>query len=63
MKKISALCLVLAAAITGCSSYAAVGTTTDGHALVAKNGIFGKDVYVCQVTPAGLTNCQAQEAP
>jgi hypothetical protein len=50
-------------ATVGCSSYAAVGATSDGHALVAKNGLFGKAVYVCAVTQAGLTNCQEQEAP
>lgn len=64
MKKFSALCLAIACAATvGCSSYAAVGATTDGKALVAKNGFFGKAVYVCTVTPAGLTGCQEQEAP
>jgi hypothetical protein len=49
--------------MVGCSTYASVGGTSDGHALVAKNGFFGKAVYVCAVTPAGLTNCQEQEAP
>jgi len=64
MKKFSALVLTIACATAaGCSSYAAVGATTDGKALVAKNGFFGKAVYVCTVTPAGLTGCQEQEAP
>jgi hypothetical protein len=65
MKKLSALGvgIALALAMVGCSSYASVGGTSDGHALVAKNGLFGKAVYVCAVTPAGLTNCQEQEAP
>jgi len=65
MKKLSALSLgiVLAMAMVGCSTYASVGGTSDGKALVAKNGFFGKAVYVCAVTPAGLTNCQEQESP
>lgn len=63
MKKISALCLVVAAAVSGCSTYASVAATADGKALVAKNGFLGKDIYVCQITPAGLTACQSQEAP
>jgi hypothetical protein len=65
MKKLSAVTLgiAMAFAMVGCSSYASVGGTTDGHALVAKNGLFGKAVYVCTVTPAGLTGCQEQEAP
>jgi PBP1b-binding outer membrane lipoprotein LpoB len=65
MKKLSALCLVIASAmaLVGCSSYASVAATADGKALVAKNGIFGKSVYVCQVTPTGLANCQAADSP
>ena len=65
MKKLSALAIgiALSLATVGCSTYASVGGTSDGHALVAKNGFFGKAVYVCAVTPAGLTNCQEQEAP
>lgn len=65
MKKLSALVLAIACAtsVVGCSAYASVSATSDGKALVAKNGMFGKDVYVCAVTPAGLTNCQAQESP
>ncbi len=60
MKKLAALCLTL---FVGCSSYASVAATADGKALVAKNGLFGKAVYVCVMTPAGLTNCQSQESP
>jgi hypothetical protein len=65
MKKLSALVLTIAcaSAVAGCSQYASVSATADGKALVAKNGLFGKDVYVCTVTPAGLTNCQASESP
>ena len=65
MKKLSVLSLgiALAMATVGCSTYASVGGTSDGKALVAKNGFFGKAVYVCAVTPAGLTNCQEQESP
>ncbi len=65
MKKLSALGLGIACAMAmvGCSSYASVAATADGKALVAKNGLFGKEVYVCAVTPAGLTSCQAQESP
>ncbi len=63
MKKLSALILGIACASAGCSTYAAVGATADGKALVAKNGFFGKAIYVCAVTPAGLTNCQSQDAP
>lgn len=63
MKKLSALALLIAATAAGCSTYAAVGATSDGKALVAKNGFFGKSVYVCTVTPGGLTGCQEQEAP
>jgi hypothetical protein len=65
MKKLSAVSLAIACALAmvGCSAYASVSATADGKALVAKNGLFGKDVYVCAVTPAGLTNCQASESP
>jgi hypothetical protein len=61
MKQLSiAFGLVCALASVGCSNYASVAAT---GALVAKNGILGKSVYVCSVTPAGLTNCQSQESP
>jgi hypothetical protein len=64
MKKLSALCLAVAcAALVGCSAYASVSATADGKALVAKNGLFGKSVYVCQVTPTGLANCQSADSP
>jgi hypothetical protein len=65
MKALSTLALGLAVALSvvACSSYASVAGTSDGKALVAKNGFFGKSVYVCAVTPAGLTGCQAQESP
>jgi len=36
---------------------------TDGKALVAKNGLFGKSIHVCAVTPVGLTNRKSQDAP
>jgi hypothetical protein len=55
--------IACAMALVGCSSYASVAATADGKALVAKNGFFGKSVYVCTVTPAGLTGCQSQESP
>ena len=49
-------------ALVGCSSYASVAASGD-KALVAKNGFFGKSVYVCTITPTGLTGCAAQESP
>ncbi len=60
--------LVLAAltALGGCS-YAGVAATPDGKAIVAVNNslFFGvlRKVYVCQVTPGGLTQCGAGENP
>ena len=57
-----ALALVLSTA-AGCSSYASVSATADGHAIVAKNGLLGKSVYVCTVTPTGLTGCKDLESP
>lgn len=55
-----------AAASTGCS-YAGVATTQDNLAVVPRNDglLFGalRSVYVCQVSPEGLSNCSSKEAP
>ena len=68
MKKlIAGLLLAGALAATGCE-YGGVATTADGkQVVVAKNvgflfGIFNK-IYVCNVTPTGLSGCVAGEAP
>jgi hypothetical protein len=64
MKKLSGL--ILALSIAACS-YAPGGVSADGKVVLAKNvgflfGIMNK-VFVCNVTPGGLTGCTAGEAP
>jgi hypothetical protein len=64
MMKALVLGVLCSLALVGCSSYASVAISGDGtKALVAKNGLFGKSVFVCAVSPAGLTSCAAQESP
>ncbi len=63
MKKLGLGIALALSTLAGCSQYASVSATADGHALVAKNGLFGKAVYVCTVTPTGLTGCKDQESP
>lgn len=57
------LTCVLAA---GCS-YGGVAVTSDNKAVVLKNDhlLFGllNKAFVCDVTPAGLANCQSTESP
>jgi hypothetical protein len=52
--------LVFALACTGCVAYTAVAPTTDGKIVVAKNGLFGHWLFVCN---ANVTECRAADAP
>ena len=59
--------LVLAATMATACSYAPGGVSADGKVVIAKNngllfGMFSK-VFVCNVTPGGVTGCTAGEAP
>ena len=63
---INVACVV---AIAGCLSgcfYAGVATSGDA-AIIARNDafLFGalRRVYVCRITPAGLTQCSTAETP
>lgn len=64
-KAIAGIALAAAMAGAGCSygGLAASGNT----AVIARNDmfLFGllRAVYVCQITPAGLTQCGSGEAP
>lgn len=64
--KISAGLLLASTLATGCA-YSGVATTSDNKAIVLKNDalLFGllRAAYVCDVTPAGLANCQSSENP
>ena len=66
MKKVMGFAVVVAMALGACA-YGGVGVTADGKAVVAKNDgfLFGlmRNIYVCNVTPGGLTGCQASEHP
>ena len=66
MKRLMALALGASMALGACA-YGGVGVTADGKAVVARNDalLFGllRAVYVCQVTPTGLANCAAGQAP
>lgn len=58
--------VVLASSISACA-YAPGGVTSDGKAVIVKNngllfGIFNA-IYVCSVTPNGLSGCVKGEAP
>ena len=57
--------LTLAAAASGCG-YAGVATAGDA-AVIARNDwfLFGllRKVYVCKITPTGLTQCSEAETP
>ena len=52
--------LMLALACTGCYAYTAVAPTADGKVVVAKNGLLGHWIYVCN---ANVTECRAADAP
>jgi hypothetical protein len=60
-----AMSLVLGLAASGCG-YAGVATAGDA-AVIARNDwlLFGalRKVYVCKITPAGLTQCSEAETP
>ncbi len=64
--KISAGLFLACTLAAGCS-YAGVATTTDNKAVVLQNNglLFGmlNKAFVCDVTPAGLANCQTNESP
>ena len=66
-KKLMGLALLAAMATPGACGYASVSATADGKAVVARNDgfLFGllRKVYVCNVTPAGLSGCVAGESP
>jgi hypothetical protein len=59
------LSVVAAAALSGCG-YAGVATAGEKVVVTRNDGfLFGalRTVYVCQVTDAGLKNCQEGDAP
>jgi hypothetical protein len=60
-----AMSIVLGLAASGCG-YAGVATAGDA-AVIARNDwlLFGalRKVYVCKITPAGLTQCSEAETP
>ena len=66
LKKIGAGILavgLLAAVLSGCS-YGGIAMHGDNAVILRNDGfLFGalRKVYICQVTPAGLTNCTASE--
>jgi hypothetical protein len=59
------IAVLLACAASGCG-YAGVATAGDA-AIVTRNDylLFGalRKVYVCKITPAGLTQCSNAETP
>jgi hypothetical protein len=65
LKKLFSAAL-LAASLGGCA-YGGVSAVGGKHVVVAVNDgfLFGilKKVYVCQVTPKGLTNCSTDQSP
>jgi hypothetical protein len=68
VNKIKALLLASALATgIGACAYSGVTTLPDGRVVVPRNDsiLFGllRAVYVCNVTPAGLANCVAGQAP
>ena len=67
MKKLMSVALLAAMATTGACAYGGIAATGDGKAVVARNDgfLFGllRKVYVCNVTPGGLTGCVAGENP
>jgi len=66
MKKIAGLILAASLGMGACA-YAPAGISADNHVVIVKNvgvlfGLLNK-IFVCNVTPAGLTGCVAGEAP
>ena len=68
MKKLAGLILVasMGLGMGGCA-LSPGGVSADGHVVIAKNvgflfGLLNK-IYVCNVTPAGVTNCAAGDSP
>lgn len=66
MKTIFALLFVAASFVSGCA-YAGVAATSDGRVVIARNDgfLYGllRKVFVCNVGPTGVTNCQSAESP
>ena len=59
MKHLMIAMLGLAAMMSMGCGYAAVAFASEDKVYVARNWIFGADtVYLCKVTPNGLTDCQ-----
>lgn len=59
--------LVVATMMATACSYAPGGVTADGKVVIAKNDglLFGlmSKIFVCNVTPGGVTGCAAAELP
>jgi hypothetical protein len=64
LKKLIAGAL-LAGALGGCA-YGGIATAGDKVVITRNDGFMGgllRAVYVCDVTPQGVTNCAAAESP
>ncbi|MCB9060988.1 MAG: hypothetical protein H6622_05665 [Halobacteriovoraceae bacterium] len=63
------LTLLFATSLTGCASYTAVTKVNKGKVAIVRNDAFlggiwpGPKVFVCSVSPNGLSGCQTQENP
>jgi len=65
MKKMLLVMAVAAATMSGCA-YGGVAASGNTVVVTRNDGfLFGllRKVYVCQITPTGLTQCSAGEAP
>jgi len=66
MKKLAGLLFVASMSLVACA-YQPGGVSADGHVVLVKNNgiLFGllNKIFVCQVTPAGLSGCAAAEQP
>lgn len=62
------LLLVVTAVMSGCYAYSGVAAPSEDTVVVTRNSafltfIFPREVFVCQVTDEGLSQCSSNESP
>lgn len=66
MKKLCSIGLILATGLLGACSYGGVAAAGNSVVITRNDAfLFGalRKVYVCQVTPQGVTGCASAESP
>jgi hypothetical protein len=63
-----ALLLIVTSVMSGCYAYSGVASPSENTVVVTRNSafltfIFPREVFVCQVTAKGLSQCSSNESP